>query len=153
MALKAERERTVAQHVDVERVLGNYIPLLLETMKHTIGSRCDFTPREWKDAERLLQCCALAVCEHDFDPAHAKEIVRELGSGYTSWLTWVERGLVVAVQEVPDPQHLHAQVWGAFRMMKAFLYDVDVMTHDIPRGRKSRQQREEAELEEQFARR
>ena len=72
MALKAERERTLTQEVDLDRVLGTYIPLVLEAMKQAIGRRCDFSPMEWKDAERLLQSCALAVCEDDFHPAHAK---------------------------------------------------------------------------------
>ncbi len=150
MALKAERERTLTQEVDLDRVLGTYIPALVEAMKKAIGRKCEFTSIEWKDAERLLQSCALAVCEDDFHPAHAKEMMMAFCSGYTSWLTWVEKGLVAALQTVPDPENIHAQLWGAFRIMKAFLYDVDIMTHEIPRGGKSKWKREEDYLERQF---
>ncbi|MBA3613849.1 MAG: hypothetical protein H0W49_13270 [Nitrospirales bacterium] len=50
-----------------------------------------------------------------------------------------------------DPDHIRHQLWGAFRMMKPFLYDVDKMTHEIVRGHHSKRQREEDYLEKEFA--
>jgi hypothetical protein len=150
MTTKAERKRAVTQQVNLDRVLGTYIPALIEVMKQAIGRRCDFTAMNWKDTERLLQTCALAVCDDDFHPAHAKEMVMELGSGYTCWLKWIEKGLGSALVNVPDPDNIRHQLWGAFRMMKPFLYDVDRMTHEIVRGHHSKRQREEDYLEKQF---
>ncbi len=143
-------KRPVTTQMNLDRVLDTYIPSLVEAMKQAINRRCEFTPTEWKDTERLLQTCALAVCDDDFHPAHAKEMVMELCSGYTCWLKWVEKGLVVALGTVPDPDNIHQQLWGAFRMIKSFLYDVDIMTHEIPRRGKSTLQREIEYFEKQY---
>ncbi|MBA3613850.1 MAG: hypothetical protein H0W49_13275 [Nitrospirales bacterium] len=83
---KNSGKHTAPAQVNLNRVLGTYIPALIEAMKQAIGRRCEFTSKEWKDTERLFHTCALAVCDDDFHPAHAKEMVMELGSGYTCWL-------------------------------------------------------------------
>ena len=148
---KKSSDQPVRSAVNLDRVLGTYIPALIDAMKQTIGSRCDFTAMNWKDTERLLQTCALAVCDDDFHPAHAKEMVVELRSGYTCWLMEIEKGLVSALETVPDPDHIRQQLWGAFRMMKPFLYDVDRMTHEIGKRPQSQQQRDDNYLKEQLA--
>ena len=148
---KNSGKHAATAQVNLDRVLGTYIPALIEVMKQAIGRQCGFTSREWKDTERLLQTCALAVCDDDFHPAHAKEMVMELASGYTCWLKWIEKGLGNALESVPDPDNIRHQLWGAFRMMKPFLYDVDRMTHEIVRRGHSKRQREEDYLEKQYA--
>ena len=112
MAFKPERDRTLTQTVNLDRVLGTYIPTLIEAIKQTIDNRCDFTSMGWKDTERLLQTCALVVCDDDFHPDHAKEMVVELRSGYTCWLMEIEKGLQSALETVPDPDHIRQQLWG-----------------------------------------
>ena len=148
---RKSNDQLMRSAVNLDRVLETYIPALLEVIKQTVGRQCDFTSMGWKDTERLLQTCALAVCDDDFHPAHAKEMVVELRSGYTCWLTWIEKGLLSALETVPDPDHIRHQLWGAFRMMKPFLYDVDRMTHEIVRKPQAKRQREDDYLKEQLA--
>ena len=141
----------VIQEMNLDRILETYIPSVIEAMKRTIAPQCEFTPMDWREAERLLQTCVLAICDDAFHPAQAKEIVRDLRSGYSCWLQWIEKGLRLVLDRVPDPDHIRPQLWGAFRMIKPFLYDVDVTTHHILRGKKSKRDREEEYLERQLA--
>ena len=139
------------QKVNLDGVLETYIPSIIEAMKRTINPQCEFTPMDWKEAERLLQACALAVLDDSFHPAHAKEMVGEFRSGYGWWFNWIEQGLQLALDTVPDPDHLHSPLWGAFRMLKALLYEVDAMTNQRMKGWAYSREWEKDYLEKQFA--
>lgn len=144
-------KRPATPQVNLDRVLETSIPALIKAMKLAINPQCEFTPMDWKEAEQLLQACALAVWDDSFGPAHAKEMVRDFRSAYDWWLQWIEKGLRIASDTVPDRDHLHPQLWGAFRMMKALLYEVDAMTPKRVKGWTYPREWEEEYLEKQFA--
>lgn len=54
-------------------------------------------------------------------------MIRDFRNGYGWWVTWIENGLGVVLDIVPDPGNWHQQLWGAFWMMKPLLYEVDAM--------------------------
>ena len=144
-------KRPATSEVNLDRVLEIYIPALIDAMKRAINPQCEFTSMDWKEAEHLLQTCALAVWDDSFHPPHAKEMVREFRNGYGWWLTWLEKGLRVALDSVPDPGHCHPQLWSAFRMMKPLLYEVDAMAPERVKGWAYTREMEEDYLEKQFA--
>jgi hypothetical protein len=151
MVMKAERKRAVTPWVNLDRVFETSIPALIKAMEQAIEPQCEFTPMDWREAERLLQVCALAVWDDSFDPAHAKEMVRDFRSGYGWWLQWVEKGLRIALDTVPDRDHLHHQLWGSFRMVKALLYEVDISAPRRVKDWAYPREWEEEYLEKQFA--
>ena len=143
-------KHAVIAQVNLERVVATYIPALIKAMEQAMNPQCEFTPMDWREAEQLLQACALAVWDDSFDPAHAKELVRNFRSGYGWWLQWVEKGLRMALDTVPDRDHLHSPLWGAFRMMKALLYEVENMAPRRVQGWASTREWEQEYLEKQF---
>lgn len=151
MSPKVKRELAKRAQVDLDLVIGTYIPTIIAAMKQAMNPQCEFTSIDWKEAEQLLKTCAVAVWDNRFHPPHAKEMIRDFRNGYGWWLTWIEKGLQVALDIVPDPGHFHPQLWGAFRMMKPLLYEVDAMATQRVKGWPYTREWEQSYLEKQFA--
>ncbi len=103
------------------------IDYLDKSVKEDIGTRSGKWSRdELNDTTKIIKASVYPILKEGAGPGDVKRLLGTIKSGYGCWLDMVDNAFHKAVSKVPDDMKgNYMQVYGAFKMAQAFLFDIE----------------------------